>query len=109
MAGRHDDDMDVMMVRMADGVKGLLMSSSESFVVCALRSAAASWRTSRGSGGFGGRWAVDGPGDERIAMNCRRRFEVELTVCESAIFADDLQLFLGSLSSLSSRKSTMTN
>jgi len=45
-------DMDLMMVVMAEGVKGLLRIRRLSLVVCALRRLEASWRRRRGSRGL---------------------------------------------------------
>jgi len=44
--------MAVMMVVMAEGVKGLLRIRRLSLVVCALRRLEASWRRRRGCGGL---------------------------------------------------------
>lgn len=51
--GRHEDDSEVMIVAIAEGVKGLLRRRRESFVVWAWRRDDASWRRERAFGGLG--------------------------------------------------------
>jgi len=51
MLGRQLLDSDLSIKVIAEGVKGLLSTRSESLVVCALRTWKASLRTARGFGG----------------------------------------------------------
>lgn len=77
-----------MTLRISEGVKGLLRTSNESLVVCALRRVAAVWRTSRGSGGSKGSVVgLTGPGMDNVAMNWRNKLSVEEAVSVRAAVA----------------------
>ena len=52
-AGRHSRQREWRMKVISEGVKGLLRTRRESFVVCALRIAEASERSARAFGGLG--------------------------------------------------------
>lgn len=62
MAGRHVVEMSRRTFWIAEIVKGLLMSSRLSLVMCALSRVALSRSTWRGFGGFGGRLVEDASG-----------------------------------------------
>lgn len=70
MAGRHVALTSASTFAIAVGLKGLLRRRRPSFVVCALRSFAASARTGRGGGGFWG--SVGGGGGGPVVVGERR-------------------------------------
>lgn len=82
IAGKHCEDIDVMMVEIAEGVKGLLMIRRESFVVCAFKRLEESRRRRRGCGGSGVE-ETSAAGELREACNVVTKLLVELIMARS--------------------------
>lgn len=89
MAGKQVPATSEMTFRMALGVKGLLMPRSDSFVVCAFRSFAASCKILRGSGAL----AIEVWAGSNFSTSVERKrwsnARVEDAVCMSAFASSD--------------------